>query len=104
MLLLDQNNIYNWTSTSISPVKIYDKSNNKNNNEQEENEDLDIISTQIDYYLDINNIQMKDDNSIIREDNDDGTNSIQGEVNSENVNNNNVTTDDDGKNDILMML
>ena len=43
--------------------------------DQEEIEDLDIVSTQIDYHLDVNNSQIKYSNSIIREDDDDNTNS-----------------------------
>ena len=51
---------------------IHYEYNNRTHNDQEENEDLDIVPTQVDYHLDANNIQVKDSNSIIREDNNDG--------------------------------
>ena len=49
----------------MSPMKINYENDNKNSNGQEEIEDLDIVSTQVDYHLDVNNIQVKYDNSII---------------------------------------
>ena len=73
--------------------------NNRNNNNQEENEDLDIVSTQVDYHLDVNNIQVKDGNIIIREYDGDGSNSIKDEVNGDDVNNNNAAANYDGEND-----
>ena len=45
----------------------------------------------------VNNIQMKDDNNIIREDDDDGTNSIKYEVNSDDIYNSNAAADNDGE-------
>jgi len=85
-MMLLRKYIYNRTSTSMSPMKINYENDNKNSNGQEEIEDLDIVSTQVDYHLDVNNIQLKYDNSIIWEDNGDD------------INNNNAATDD-GEND-----
>ena len=56
----------------MSPMRIHYENNNKNNNDQEENEVLNIVLTQVDYHSGVNNIQIKDDDSIIREDDDDG--------------------------------
>ena len=81
----------------MSPMRIHYENNNKNNNDQEENEVLNIVLTQVDYHSGVNNIQIKDDNIIIREDNDDGTNSIEDEVNSDNIYNNNAAAADDGE-------
>ena len=61
----------------MSPMRIHYENNNNTNNDQEENEALNIVPTQVDYDSGINNIQMKDNNSIIREDDDDSTNSIE---------------------------
>ena len=77
-------------------MRIHYKNYNKNNNDQEENEVLNIVLTQVDYHLGVNNIQIKDDNSIVREDDDDGTNSIEVEVNSGDISNNNAAADDEG--------
>jgi len=79
-------------------MKINYENDNKNSNGQEEIEDLDIVSTQVDYHLDVNNIQVKYDTSIIWEDDDDSTKFIQDEVNGDDINNNNAATDD-GEND-----
>ena len=76
-------------------MKIHYENNNNNNNDQEENEVLNIVPIQVDYHLGVNNIQMKDDNSIIQEKDDDGMNSIEDEVNSDDIYNNNAATDDD---------
>ena len=81
----------------MSPMRIHYKNYNKNNNDQEENEVLNIVLTQVDYHSGVNNIQIKDDNSIIREDDDDGTNSIEDEVNSDDIYNNNAAAADDGE-------
>ena len=81
-------------------MRIHYGNNNKKNNDQEENEALNIVPTQVDYDSGINNIQMKDNNSIIREDDDNDTNSIQNEVNDDDINNNNTTADADCANNI----
>ena len=70
---------------------------NQNNSDQDENEDLDIISTQVGYHLGVNNIQVSNNNSIIQEDDDKDTHSIDDEVNYDDINNDNAATDNHGE-------
>ena len=65
-----------------------------NNNDKEKYEVLNIVPTQVDHHSGDNNIQMKDDNSIIREDDDDSTNSIKDMVNSDDIYNKNSAAND----------
>ena len=88
-----------YTNNSINNINTKNWKNDKNNNDYEENEDLDIISTQVGYHLGVNNIQVNNNNSIIQEDDDKDTHSIDDEVNYDDINNDNAATDNHGEND-----